>query len=151
MLKISATAVCNRCKVNRPISVVFIMVSWESRQNAPTIFICKSQSRRTQCRKVWLWHMKRSGELWVSKSAVGLGPTPVSFLAVVKGDRLRICWRLLYRQKISLSGLPSVELLKIVHYNWLHQSQKREKTLIIHLFGVQGRSRSPISVPIESS
>jgi len=39
MLKIRTTAVCNCCKVNLPISVVFSVVSSESGQNAPTIVI----------------------------------------------------------------------------------------------------------------
>jgi len=39
MLKIRATAVCNRCTVNMSISVVFSVVSCESGQNEPIISI----------------------------------------------------------------------------------------------------------------
>ena len=48
MLKILATAVCNRCKVSMPISVVFSVVSCKSGHNGPTVPvfrpICKSQN-----------------------------------------------------------------------------------------------------------
>jgi len=79
MLKIRATAVCNCCKVNMSISIVFSVLSCESGQNVPTLFIRKSQNAPNVA----------AFELWASQSP--LGPTPVFSIALVKGDPLRIC------------------------------------------------------------
>jgi len=79
MLKIRETAVCNLCKVNMTISVLFSVVSCKSGQNAPTIFVSKSQNAPNVA----------AGELWASQSP--LGPSSVSSIALFKGDPLRIC------------------------------------------------------------
>jgi len=60
------------------------------------------KSERSQCNDAC--RTQRSVELWASQ--LPLGPTPVSSIALVKGDSLRICWCPLYRQNLESTGYP---------------------------------------------
>jgi len=88
MLKIRVTAVCNRSKVNKPTSLVFSVVSCGSGPNEPTMCIRKSQNAPYVAR-THIGTTRWPGEFWALQSP--LGHTPVSSIALVEGDLMRIC------------------------------------------------------------